>query len=327
MEFQNNGVFGFDMSFYQRVAAHDGIPAREIDFHRMKNYGAKFVIIKAGQFNYTDEGFNYNWNHAKEAGIPRGCYWFEDKDISPESQARYYWNLIKNDIPEGICAMDFESGSHTDLNSAYIFLNELQQLSGFPDNKIVIYTGYPFWNSRINLGADRTWFKRFPLWLAWYTSNPANVRIPYPWTEVLIWQDGTPSIGIDAGVQSKEIDHNLFNGAEEKFKTYFGEIVGGPPMAEITYTGKVKSTVTAGAIVRAAPNGTDTGQRLVANTTFEAIGTIIPMGTNSWMNIVTPVMGWVATTLLDYVSVPSVPPTTHKLEVFVDGNLEFTKEF
>jgi GH25 family lysozyme M1 (1,4-beta-N-acetylmuramidase) len=324
MNFQNNGIFGFDVSFYQRIAAHDGLPAREIDFNRMKNYGAKFVVIKAGQQNYTDEGFNYNWEHAKLAGLPRSTYWFEDKDADPKAQARYYWNLVKNDRAEGFYAMDFESGSHTDLNSAYAFLNEFQQLSQLPDDRIAIYTGYPFWNAATN-NASRGWFARFPLWLAWYISNPANVLIPYPWKEVFMWQDSTPSIGINAGVQSREIDHDLFNGDEIKFKNYFGESTGGSPMSEITYTGTVKSTVTSGAIVRNAPNGTDTGQRLLANTTFEAIGAITQAGNYSWMNIVTPVSGWVATTLLDYNSVPS--QATHKLEVFVDGILKYTENF
>lgn len=329
VNFQNNGIFGFDVSFYQRIPATSTHPAKEIDFYRVKNYGARFVIIKAGQGNYKDPGFDYNWKAAKLAGIPRASYFFEDKDFSPQSQAEFYWNLIKDDPGEGFCAMDFETGSHSDLNSAYVFLNRLQQLSMLPDNKIAIYTGYPFWNAALN-NADRSWFRRFPLWQAWYSDDPADVLNPYPWNELLTWQDGTPSIGLNVGVQSKEIDHNIFNGGEEKFKLYFGETIGGEPMPETNWVGKVKAEVTLGATVRDAPAGASIGQKLAANTAIEGTGVLVTAVLNgisyNWMNIIKPVSGWVADSLLDYTQV-SVPITTHKLEVFVDGVLEFTKEF
>lgn len=329
MVFQNNGVFGFDVSFYQRIPAHDGLPAKEIDFNRMKSYGADFVIIKAGQQNYTDPGFLYNWEHAKLAKLPRGSYWFEDKDADPKSQAIYYWNLIRNDVGEGICVMDFENGSHTDLNSAYVFLNEFQQRSGLPNNKIAIYTGYPFWNATIKNVDSIEWFRRFPLWLAWYSYTPLEVKVPYPWADATFWQDGTPSIGLQVGVHSREIDHNFFNGTREDFKLYFNEL-GDNPMPDITFTGTVKSTVTLGATVRATPAGTPTGQKLFPGTAVQGVGTLQTAALNGvtyeWMNIVSPTIGWVATTLLDYTPVTN-PTTTHKLEVFVDGVLEYTKEF
>lgn len=330
MVFQNSGIFGFDVSFYQRIAAHDGLPAKEIDFNRMKAYGADFVIIKAGQHTYTDPGFIYNWEHAKLAKIPRGSYWFEDKDSSPKDQAVKYWNLIKNDIGEGVCVMDFEDGSHTDLNSAYVFLDNFQQKSGLPDNKIVVYTGYPFWNAaKATSLSQRSWFRKFPLWLAWYTSDVSEVRIPYPWSKVTFWQDGTPSIGLQVGVQSREIDHDFFNGTREDFKLYFKDL-GDEPMPDITFTGTVKSTATLGVTVRETPAGTPTGQKLFPGTAVQGVGTlqtaVLNGVTYEWMNIVSPTIGWVATSLLDYAPV-NVTPTTHKLEVFVDGVLEYTKEF
>lgn len=333
MNFQNNNIFGFDVSFYQRIAAQNGIPAKEISFYRMKLYGTRFVIIKAGQGDYKDPGFDYNWGAAKEAGIPRGSYFFEDKDFSPKAQANKYWTLIRDDIGEGICAMDFESGSHNDLDSAYIFLNEFQQLSGLPNNKIVIYTGYPYWKNAIN-NANRDWFTKFVLWEAWYPDmtqeHPeSEVLIAPTWNKVTFWQDGTPFIGQEVGVQSKDIDHNLFNGTEEEFKTYFSPI-GDVQMPEVTFTGNVKSTVTAGATVRATPAGADTGQRLAAGTAIQGTGTLVTAILNGisykWMNIISPVSGWVADSLLIYEAVPQ-STATHKLEVFVDGVLEYTKDF
>lgn len=233
MIFDNQGIFGFDISKWQRIPEFNGQPAKEVDFRKMKESGASFVIIKAGQLNYADPGFYYNWEAASEAGIPRGSYWFEDFRESPTAQARKYWSLIKDDVGEGICAMDFEGGSHSDLNSAYLFLNEFQQLSGLPDHKIAIYTGYPYWTNARN-NAQRSWFKKFVLWEAWYPdefNNYGVVRVPSPWDsdECRIWQNATPAIGLAVGVHSREIDHNFFNGGNELFKLYFGENSVPPP--------------------------------------------------------------------------------------------------
>lgn len=329
MIFNNQGIFGFDISRWQRVPEFNGQPAKEVNFSMMKESGASFVIIKAGQLNYADPGFYYNWEAAKEACIPRGSYWFEDFRASPTAQARKYWSLIKDDVGEGICAMDFESGSHNDLNSAYLFLNEFQQLSGLPDHKIAVYTGHPYWTNARN-NAQRSWFRKFVLWEAWYPyefNNYSIVKVPYPWgnDECRIWQNATPAIGLAVGVHSREIDHNFFNGDSELFKLYFDE-TGDIPMPEITFTGKVKSTVTSGAIVRLIPNGADSGQRLPANATIEGVGALVQAGNYTWMNIITPLQGWVATSLLEYAPV-TPPATNHKLEVILDGEIVFTKEF
>jgi len=304
------GKQGLDVSFYQRIPAQNGQPAREIDFYRMKQYPIDFVIIRAGQGNHKDPGFDYNWQAAKQAGIPRGSYWFEDKDFSPESQAKMYWDLLKTDPGEGICAMDFENGSHTDLNSAYLFLSKFQQLSGLPDNKVAIYTGYPFWKNATT-NAQRAWFSRFPLWLAWYTNNPGEVLVPFPWSLPTIWQNDTPSIGNEVGVQSKEVDHDYFN-ADLDFTKYFNQLTGGGTMPDVTYTSSIKSTVTLGAIVRATPNGADTGNRIAANTTVQITGQGVPAGGYTWYNIISPTVGWVADALLNPL-VPVTPPPASTL--------------
>lgn len=331
MNFDNQGIWGVDVSKYQRLIATSTTPAREINFKVMKDRGTRFVIPKAGQGLSIDPGFIWNWTHAKEALIPRGSYYFEDKDESPQEQARHYWNLIKNDIGEGVHAMDFENGSHTDLDSAYVFLNEFQQKSGLPDNRIAVYTGYPFWNAATN-NADRNWFKRFLLWLAWYPEDPLNyleVLIPKPWDDVYMWQNATPPIGLSLGAWSKDIDHDILNGGEDKLEYYFGKTDGGTTMPDITFTGTVKAGKN-GVVVRNAAGGTDTGNRLNELNPIQGIGTLVNAtlnGTNyQWMNIVSPFVGWVATVNLDYKSV-TIPSTTHKLEIFIDGVLDYSKEF
>lgn len=328
MNFQNNNLFGFDISKYQRIPADQFHPAKEINFNIMKSYGARFVIIKAGQGLTIDPGFTWNWPHAKEALIPRGSYYFEDKDVSPQEQARHYWELIKNDIGEGVHAMDFEVGSHTDLNSAYVFVNEFQQKSGFPNSKIAIYTGYPYWTNATKNVNDITWFAKYPLWLAWYPIDPLNyleVKIPYPWNEVYMWQNATPPIGLSVGVWSRDIDHDLLNGNEDKLKYYFGETHNGEPM-DITFTGSVKAGKN-GVIVRQTAAGTDTGNRLNEFNPIQGVGTLVTAALNGisyqWMNIISPYTGWVATVNLNYTQVNPIPtPTiTHKIEIYNDGKV------
>lgn len=231
MNFQNSGIKIYDVSFYQTVMFEyeNGkrilLPTekqKHIDFNKMKEK-ANAVIIKAGQRNYSDPAFEISWSNAKKAGLPRGSYWFCDKFDNPRNQARLYWSLMKNDLPEGILAADFENGSWLDLNNLYVFINELQQISGLPNNKIAVYTNY-YYFMEASQNAKREWFGNYPLWIASYTRDPKDVRIPPVWKESLIWQYGTPVIGLDSGVQSKEIDANWFNGDLEKFKTFFGNV-------------------------------------------------------------------------------------------------------
>lgn len=231
MNFYDLGIFGFDVSFYQ----DNNETPQQIDFVKMKNYGASFVVVKVGQNNFKDSDFDYNWKKAKEAGLPRAAYWFLDVYTSGKSQAQLCWSILKSDPPEGPIFVDFEKnlqGLIANWGEVYNFIVELQSLSGLPNEKIGIYTGYYIW---IDYGpADKSqkdWFKKYLLWLAWYSSNPSIVSVPYPWTECIIWQDGTPAIGLSVGVESKEIDHDKLNGGVDKLLSIFGV-----PVPQATHT-------------------------------------------------------------------------------------------
>lgn len=269
MIFDDKGIFGFDVSKWQRDATVT--PAKEIDFGLMKLSGTSFVIMKAGQYNFTDPGFLYNWQACRDAGIPRGSYWFLDARDNGVNQAKRHWELIKNDIGEGIHAIDFEFGSDHKLDSVYNFLNEFQQLSGLPNEKLAVYTSYYYWIEATQTSfAQRGWFGQFPLWLAWYASSPTIPIVPYPWTQCVLWQEGTPSIGLSVGVRSKEIDRNRLNGDRDILVKHFGGLI--PPdegEEEMSYY-EVRST-------NAAEYRTiRTGPRV----TFPGV-TTLPAGTNS----------------------------------------------
>lgn len=230
MIFDNQGIKVYDVSLYQVILFeyinNKRVPLpvekqKHIDFQQMKKK-ASACIIKAGQRDYADPAFEVSWRNAKQAGLPRGTYWFCDKYSTPKSQAKLYWDLIKTDAPEGVVAVDFETGAWTDLNNLYVFINELQQISGLPDNKIVVYTNY-YYFMEATRNAEMEWFSQFPLWIASYTSNPSHVKIPPVWETALLWQYGTPVEGLEAGVHSKEIDGNYFNGSQTEFEKFFGK--------------------------------------------------------------------------------------------------------
>jgi GH25 family lysozyme M1 (1,4-beta-N-acetylmuramidase) len=227
-----------DISFYQ----DKNTTARGVDFQQMKLAGAKGVIIRAGQNLWEDEDFRVNWIAAKAAGLPRGSYYFLDPRVRPQDQADKWTQMIYNDKPELDIWADYEApdswgGNYRNWDGLYNFLARLKV--NLPNQKISIYTGFYYWldHSPAVGSASLDYFKRYKINLAWYTINPANVRIPAPWTndDLLWWQYTADGNGPFYGVESLGIDLNYFNGGDgslQVFKDYFrlSEITPPPPI-------------------------------------------------------------------------------------------------
>lgn len=325
MQINDTGIFGFDVSIYQ----DDNQTPAQINFVKMKDYGASFVVIKTGQWYYSDEDFMYNWTAAKAAGIPRSSYWFGDFRDSGKAQAQRYWNLLKNDIGEGPHFIDYEGGSWTDWRQLYDFIVEFQKLSNLPNEKIGIYTAYYYWREHCPTEpASLAWFGKYPLWLAWYTDDPTNVQVPAPWISPLLWQSGTPAIGLAAGVESREIDYNVFNGDDARFIQVFGtgSNPNPPPTGEIMKIGTVTTKVLN---IREGPG-----------TNFPVIGELyygdkvigeLDLATN-WLNFSKIIRvngtqvnmnGWSSAqymSLVEYVP-PTTPTLRYTIKVMSDGSL------
>jgi lysozyme len=310
MNFSNFNVHGPDISFYQDA---DTTPL-QVNFSKMKGAGAHFVIIKAGQRDYADPDYVYNWRAAKEAGIPRGSYWFYDSRADPRRQAEKWWSLIQDDPGELMHFLDLEenyNGTWKDWTYWYDCLYRFQEISGLPSDKIGIYTGYYWWiaHAPTNL-ISLNWFKRFPLWLASYNSQ-TNVLVPEPWTECLFWQYGTPSVGFTYGVESAEIDMNVFNGDANKFAQYF-KVVNGASVPEeeetmALYEGTAKLTATPNVRVRRSyPDGMTIGA-IQPGQGFKGDGL-----ENGWMHVTevggVALVGWSSAQYLNYWEVAPEPP-------------------
>jgi lysozyme len=216
-----------DVSFYQG----------DIDFYKMKSAGLSGVIIRAGQRYWIDTEFESNWFMAKEAGLPRGSYWFYDSREDPKKQAALWWSLVQDDIGELFHVADLEDnygGAYANAASYKTFIDEFKRLSGLPNNKIVVYTGYYWWGDHVG---DNSYFSQYRLWLAWYGSMDV-VNIPKPWTQnnLVLWQYTSSGDGTYYGVTSKEIDLNYYNGTKERFLAEYQEA------QDMYYKGTVTAT-------------------------------------------------------------------------------------
>ena len=276
MIFDYQGFFGADISTYQDSAHIPG----NVDFEKMREYGASFVIIKASQGDFRDFDFPVSWPNAK-AILPRAPYHYWDNRYSPQVQAKTFWEVVRGDL-EGICWLDLEDrtqGPYMGWRRWWDFLEEFRRLSN--GAAMGIYTGYYYWreNMRGATQAQVDAFGRYPLWLAAYPPDPLHpnyedIKCPAPWLTPLILQTGTPAIGRRMGVESEEIDLDHFNGDKARFNLIFSRDVdtltggnmnqgkAGANGAKVwrTYQGGILSnqidTLPAGAIVRGGvPSG------------------------------------------------------------------------
>jgi GH25 family lysozyme M1 (1,4-beta-N-acetylmuramidase) len=345
MQLDDKGLFLFDVSKWQ--AKYDQITNvwTYINWDLMRASGVSAVICKAGQYNFKDFTFDHNWREAKRVGLPRASYWFLDYRLSGTEQARKYWTIMKDDPGEGPLVIDYEQGSGGDWDRLYNFILELQRLSGYPNERIWIYTGYFYWIEHSpETIAQRQWFAKYPLWLAWYANTPEFVQLPDMWTECILWQKGTPTIGYSVGAQSAEIDYNVFNGDKVKFVSYFGEGSDPPPTGDTMYF-KASTTIN----IRSSAGVTTTNDlglfNILTNDIVEVEPDPVIVGTTTWRKIrkiwrndqpVTFVPSpsneyWCAErvgTTTPLVQTNYIPPVTarHVVEVWIDSVLVYRQE-
>lgn len=201
-----NQLLGTDISFYQ----DDNNTPQGIDFQAMAKT-TSFVIIRSGQNNWIDSDFKVNWRNAKQAGIPRGSYWFYDSRADPKKQAQLWVDILGDDLGELPLWCDFEDrygGIFGTWQHWYDFIEIIKQLTN--GKQIGIYTGYYYWiEFTINKfipNKSLEYFVQYPLWIAAY--NNTAPLIPKPWTEWSLWQFTDKGNGKLYGVESRNIDLN-----------------------------------------------------------------------------------------------------------------------
>lgn len=220
-----------DVSFWQG----------EIDYVVMTSK-TDSIIVRTGQHKYPDPQFERNYTQSR--GMFRGLYDFYDDRVSPKEQADRIVAQIGEDFPEMELYIDWErsyGGRYGGLANVVSLMQEIERRR--PQIKCGLYTGYYWFRANSNPIAHASqyaYLRTRPLWLAWYTDNPADVLIPAPWTHLTLWQYGTPVE--DYGQQSFEIDKNYFNGTLREFYTRYGVVEPVPPVPGEPMYFKVVST-------------------------------------------------------------------------------------
>jgi len=221
-------LIGPDVSFYQ----DDPETPQGIDFAKMRA-SAGYVIIRAGQNRWPDPDFKANWREAKNAGLPRGSYWFYDSRADPIEQAKLWASLFEGDFGELPLFADFEEnykGPYAGWRKWYDFLENIKLLA--PAKEIAIYTAYYYWRdnapSAITQASSLEYFHQYPLWIANYGATEPSVPKPWARSEWLFWQFSEVGDGKLYGVETNGIDLNYFNGDIDAFRTRFN-IPGTPP--------------------------------------------------------------------------------------------------
>lgn len=206
----------------------------EINFVKLKSMRVIGVILKCGQGLLLDKNFVTNWRKAKEAGLMRGSYWFNDSRVEPERQARTYADALKTygfgELPH---FMDYEEnygGPWRGIVNLAMFRREFQRLTGLGNDKIGIYTGYYYW---LENGSSDSFWSEIWLWEAWY-GDEEDVLVPLPWTQdkVFGWQFTNLGDGIRFGVESKELDLNWFVKGLKIWEALYGEVEDVPIPSE-----------------------------------------------------------------------------------------------
>jgi GH25 family lysozyme M1 (1,4-beta-N-acetylmuramidase) len=211
------GKLGCDISTYQDIST----TTRTIDFNIMKQAGAEFVYIRAGQSSWLDADWEVNVTNAAKSGILWGSYWFYDSRTSPQAQASLWRQALGTRKPPLGLVVDLEE-SYGGIYKGERFWKEFIVLAEniFPGTKVFIYTANWWWSRQTV--ADPAFFARYPLWVAGYLPRVEDVVLPTPWrySQAHLWQFTASGDGAKYGVESPAIDLNYWNGNID-FNTYF----------------------------------------------------------------------------------------------------------
>jgi lysozyme len=231
MNFQ---VEGADVSTWQAL----------IDWIKLSSK-VDFAFIRAGSINnetgncYVDYQFVRNAQLAPPL-LPVGFYWYFRPNHDPVRQAEYFADLIRTvewKLPP-VADVEFSNQMAQSIvaDRVHTFVARLSQLL---DVKPIIYTRGAFWNIAVG---NPTWASSFDCWIARYRSNDLDTPdLTGPWADGRFkprswdtwrfwqWQADGNNKGEEYGVQSDDIDLNVFNGTMDEFNRYLGIDVPPPP--------------------------------------------------------------------------------------------------
>lgn len=233
----NTSKFGHDISTWQDAPNIAG----SVDFQKMRNNGASFVILRSSVGNLKDEDFEtYKIN--SRGILPRAIYHYYWNNISPVEQANAILNALGSERIEGRIWIDLETTSAGAYSrpSNWRALMQILEAKGY---RTGVYTGKYWWDDHaVKTGEDLSYFYERPLWEAWYINDPAYVIVAGKWLRMMLWQDTSLYNGQAAGVESTAIDRNWWND-DYSFFAEWGAIPQPPTGETPMLYGKVNTAV------------------------------------------------------------------------------------
>lgn len=205
---------GCDISRWQ----DDNKTAAGVDFGKMKEAGIEFVYIRSSIGMTEDEDFRVNWENAKQAGLLRGAYHAYNVSASPMNQALFFVSRLGNDFDGLPPALDVERIGLGTASAASV-MTAIRIMLEYIDTKrrAIIYTNPDI---IINFFGDNlpSWFINHDLWIAHYGVKSPNIGSQYKnWK---FWQQTDRGAGLEMGVESKQLDLDVFNGSYEELLRY-----------------------------------------------------------------------------------------------------------
>jgi len=167
---------------------------------------AAFCYVRAGgAITDIDNRWSENATSASRVALPWGPYWYFSNTLDGAQQARAFAATVGNRVYQLPPGLDCELGGVLDHANLRRCLDEIERLMGRP----LLYTSVNWLN--VNGLQLATWLRRFPLWLARYTS--VTPPAPAPYQSWAIWQHSSTGMGAYYGATgNSNVDQNRFMG-------------------------------------------------------------------------------------------------------------------
>lgn len=280
---------------------------------------------------FIDDKFERFFSEAARVGWQRGCYHFNRKGFNPVRQARHFCDFIRPHItPKDFLILDVEEGGEkaSDLWATLEYIHEQ-----FPLNWRIIYGRKNLLDPIPMTEAERAYFRTIPIWAAGYPIFPDlynSMPVGYvpdqtKWGPVWLWQYSAHGRvtgiqgDVDLNLATPEFVPVLFEGEAEPLPEPEPE----EPMP-ITVTGR---TLAGSSRVRmTADLDAPIVTLLDPYTAFASEGHKLTADGYEWLNIVTPVVGWLALTSnieLDPAPTPDPSPAS-TVTVTVESDITAT---
>lgn len=229
---------GCDISSWQ----NDPNTTAGIDFKKMYKEGMRFVYIRCTLGDTNDREFFANWQGAKDAGLLRGAYHMHQFNLGL-SQCQRFITRIVNDPGELPPAFDLEKGG-IGVAKASAVLNRMREAMALIETDMVLWDR-PF-GTKMMLYTNPDIIQNFlgnnlPAWLLEHELWIANYGVTSPslgwqYKRWLIWQYSDRINGIKYGVESKQLDGDVWNGDYNSLLKFCGLDVPEPPTPPVPST-------------------------------------------------------------------------------------------